>query len=298
MVKPTKAHKSYPLWIGGWSFTRCLGGGGHLRRSAVRSQAEHRLLPMQVPLRPGPPSALVRKHGCKTTVCPAVLTLFLRLVPRAQTRLMWPRCKRPPLSPSRAKPGRPCSLISFLVFTGACRSATAKESSTHSHNLTRLPVRFSPSPSTCSFATAPTAPAHQDNRLTLSSFVTPPHPSPSFINTLGFVNGVYPGLSASIFRQMTYSLTRFGVYDALKEQFSQGLAPGESLPPWKLAVAASIAGGLGGVAGNPADVVLVRMTGDGNRPPGQRLNYKHWSVARRVAGAGAHVCLPWAGMGG
>jgi len=92
----------------------------------------------------------------------------------------------------------------------------------------------------------------------------------------GFVNGVYPGLSASIFRQMTYSLTRFGVYDALKEKFSQGLAPGESLPPWKLAVAASIAGGLGGVAGNPADVVLVRMTGDGNRPPAQRLNYKHW----------------------
>lgn len=75
---------------------------------------------------------------------------------------------------------------------------------------------------------------------------------------------------------MTYSLTRFGVYDALKEQFSHGLAPGESLPPWKLAIAASIAGGLGGVAGNPADVVLVRMTGDGNRLPAQRLNYKHW----------------------
>jgi hypothetical protein len=99
----------------------------------------------------------------------------------------------------------------------------------------------------------------------------------------GFVNGVYPGLSASIFRQMTYSLTRFGVYDALKEQFAKTQPAGESLPPWKLAVAASIAGGLGGVAGNPADVVLVRMTGDGNRPPAQRLNYKHWSVALLVA---------------
>lgn len=120
------------------------------------------------------------------------------------------------------------------------------------------------------FSRPPTSPPAQDER---NSALTP-FPLPRS----GFVNGVYPGLSASIFRQMTYSLTRFGVYDALKEQFSKGLAPGETLPPWKLAIAASIAGGLGGVAGNPADVVLVRMTGDGNRAPADRLNYKHWCV--------------------
>lgn len=29
--------------------------------------------------------------------------------------------------------------------------------------------------------------------------------------------GLYPGLSASIFRQMTYSITRFGAYEAFKD---------------------------------------------------------------------------------
>lgn len=75
---------------------------------------------------------------------------------------------------------------------------------------------------------------------------------------------------------MTYSLTRFGVYDALKERLSTTLHPGEQLPAWKMALAASVAGGLGGVAGNPADVILVRMTGDANRPAAERLAYKHW----------------------
>lgn len=76
-------------------------------------------------------------------------------------------------------------------------------------------------------------------------------------------------------RQMTYSLTRFGVYDALKERMS---TPGEALPAWKMALAASIAGGLGGIAGNPADVVLVRMTSDANRPVTEQLKYRNWWV--------------------
>lgn len=35
------------------------------------------------------------------------------------------------------------------------------------------------------------------------------------------VRGLYTGLSASIFRQMTYSITRLGAYDALKARLSQ-----------------------------------------------------------------------------
>ncbi|ORY55553.1 mitochondrial carrier domain-containing protein [Leucosporidium creatinivorum] len=88
----------------------------------------------------------------------------------------------------------------------------------------------------------------------------------------GFRRGAYAGLSASILRQMTYSLTRFGVYDALKERMS---VPGQPLPAWKMAIAASIAGGLGGIAGNPADVVLVRMTSDANKPKAEQLKYKN-----------------------
>lgn len=72
---------------------------------------------------------------------------------------------------------------------------------------------------------------------------------------------------------MTYSLTRFGVYDALKTRLS---VTGEPLPAWKMALAASVAGGLGGVAGNPADVILVRMTSDANRKVAERFGYRNW----------------------
>lgn len=40
-------------------------------------------------------------------------------------------------------------------------------------------------------------------------------------------------------------------------------------------LAGGIAGGLGGIAGNPADVLLVRMTTDEVRPPKDRFNYKN-----------------------
>ena len=96
----------------------------------------------------------------------------------------------------------------------------------------------------------------------------------SRFTTSGLRRGAYAGLSASILRQMTYSLTRFGIYDELKKRLTK---PGEAtLPAWKMALAASVAGGIGGVAGNPADVVLVRMTADAAKPVEQRLGYKHW----------------------
>lgn len=98
----------------------------------------------------------------------------------------------------------------------------------------------------------------------------------------GFRKGAYAGLSASIMRQLTYSVTRFGVYDVLKSKFSTSLRPGESLPAWQMAAAASIAGGLGGVAGNPADIILVRMIAEGNRPVAERLGYTNWSASHSL----------------
>ncbi|GAA5932876.1 hypothetical protein JCM1841_004622 [Sporobolomyces salmonicolor] len=98
------------------------------------------------------------------------------------------------------------------------------------------------------------------------------HTLTSSVKADGLRRGAYAGLSASILRQMTYSLTRFGIYDELKKRFT---IPGEQLPAWKMAVAASIAGGIGGLAGNPADVVLVRMTADAAKPVEKRLGYKH-----------------------
>ncbi|GAA6031010.1 hypothetical protein JCM8097_003959 [Rhodosporidiobolus ruineniae] len=90
----------------------------------------------------------------------------------------------------------------------------------------------------------------------------------------GVLRGAYAGLSASILRQMTYSVTRFGVYDEIKNRLAARSANGK-VRAVEMALAASVAGAAGGLAGNPADVVLVRMTADAGRPVEKRLGYKH-----------------------
>nr|VWP01084.1 STE12a [Ganoderma boninense] len=82
---------------------------------------------------------------------------------------------------------------------------------------------------------------------------------------------LYTGLSASILRQMSYSLVRLGAYEKMKVHLSRdGPAPTSHL-----FIAAMVAGGLGGIAGNPADILLVRMTSDSVRPVDQRYNYSN-----------------------
>lgn len=64
----------------------------------------------------------------------------------------------------------------------------------------------------------------------------------------GVFRGLFTGISASIMRQMSYSLVRLGSYEAIKQKLSRkGRAS-----TVKLLSAAALAGGLGGVAGNPA----------------------------------------------
>jgi len=94
------------------------------------------------------------------------------------------------------------------------------------------------------------------------------------VKTDGIVKGAYAGLSASLLRQMTYSLVRFSVYDSVKNHFEK-TGGGGPVPVYKLAIAGSIAGAAGGLAGNPADIVLVRMISDVNRAPAEQLKYKH-----------------------
>lgn len=83
------------------------------------------------------------------------------------------------------------------------------------------------------------------------------------------ISGLYRGLSASLLRQITYSTARFGVYEELKA--AQKSAP--SMPT--LIAMASVSGLIGGVAGNPADVLNVRMQHDASLPVEQRRNYKN-----------------------
>ncbi|TCD66768.1 Mitochondrial dicarboxylate transporter [Steccherinum ochraceum] len=85
------------------------------------------------------------------------------------------------------------------------------------------------------------------------------------------IRSLYTGLSASIMRQMTYSLVRLGSYESIKASLTQN-GPASS---GKLLLAAMLAGALGGIAGNPADILLVRMTSDITRPPEKQYKYSN-----------------------
>ncbi|OBZ79767.1 Mitochondrial dicarboxylate transporter [Grifola frondosa] len=92
------------------------------------------------------------------------------------------------------------------------------------------------------------------------------------ISESGF-RSLYTGLSASLLRQMTYSLVRLGSYDQIKTILSKNGPP----PTAELLAAAMVAGGLGGVAGNPAGELSLSMlmTSDFVRPPEQRYHYSN-----------------------
>ncbi|KAG8762504.1 Mitochondrial dicarboxylate transporter [Serendipita sp. 397] len=90
------------------------------------------------------------------------------------------------------------------------------------------------------------------------------------VNNAG-VRGLFDGISGTLMRQMSYSLCRFWAYDESKKLVVKGSNP----PAWQLALAGSMAGGIAGVVGNPAEIIMVRMQGDFAKAPEKRLNYKH-----------------------
>jgi dicarboxylate transporter 10 len=73
------------------------------------------------------------------------------------------------------------------------------------------------------------------------------------------VFALYNGLSASLLRQLTYSTTRFGIYEVAKQAVA---VPGENVPFYQRVVLASLAGAAGGLVGTPADMINVRMQND------------------------------------
>ncbi|KAF5678578.1 mitochondrial dicarboxylate transporter [Fusarium denticulatum] len=86
--------------------------------------------------------------------------------------------------------------------------------------------------------------------------------------------GLYAGLSAALLRQFTYSTIRFGVYEDLKSRFSRDTGNSPHSTAMLISLSA-LSGFMGGVAGNPADIVNVRMQSDMSRPVTERRNYKH-----------------------
>jgi solute carrier family 25 (mitochondrial dicarboxylate transporter), member 10 len=71
------------------------------------------------------------------------------------------------------------------------------------------------------------------------------------ISQSGF-KSLYAGLTASLMRQMSYSMVRLGAYEKIKLHLSRE----GSLTNMNLLLAAVIAGGLGGVVGNPAGMTM------------------------------------------
>ncbi|XP_050509658.1 mitochondrial dicarboxylate carrier-like [Diabrotica virgifera virgifera] len=79
---------------------------------------------------------------------------------------------------------------------------------------------------------------------------------------------LYNGLSAAVCRQLTYSTTRFALYDMSKLHFDMDHFATKVL-------VATVGGAVGGWTGVPSDVVNVRMQNDIKLPPEKRRNYKH-----------------------
>lgn len=90
--------------------------------------------------------------------------------------------------------------------------------------------------------------------------------------------GLYAGLSAALLRQLTYSTARFAIYEDLKTRFAPIPTPENPKPRQSLlnlVLMSSTAGFLGGIAGNPGDVLNVRMQSDASKPLDAQRNYKH-----------------------
>lgn len=84
---------------------------------------------------------------------------------------------------------------------------------------------------------------------------------------------IYSGLTASLLRQATYSTARFGIYEFLKESY---VAKYKHTPATHILLPMSmLAGALGGLVGNPSDVVNIRMQNDSSLPIDQRRNYRN-----------------------
>lgn len=73
----------------------------------------------------------------------------------------------------------------------------------------------------------------------------------------------YNGISASILRQYTYTLTRFGVYTV-----GSSIIDTKSMS--KKVMLAALGGAIGGFVGSPADLINVRLQNDVKLPKEQR----------------------------
>jgi len=77
------------------------------------------------------------------------------------------------------------------------------------------------------------------------------------------VLALYNGISASMLRQYTYTLSRFGIYTV-------GSGMMDTSTMGRKTLLAAIAGGIGGYVGAPADLINVRLQNDVKLPQEKR----------------------------
>lgn len=91
----------------------------------------------------------------------------------------------------------------------------------------------------------------------------------------GKVMDLYTGLSAGLLRQAVYTTARIGFFDTFMKTLSKRAeANSKKIGFAERAGAGLAAGGLAAMAGNPADLALIRMQSDGLKPAAERKNYK------------------------
>ena len=93
----------------------------------------------------------------------------------------------------------------------------------------------------------------------------------------GGVKSLYSGLTASMGRQMTYSLTRFAAYDLMKSAVT---GDKRNLYTYEKVLVAFAGGCMGGIIGTPCDLVNVRMQNDSKLPLDQRRNYAKFLIQK------------------
>jgi len=84
------------------------------------------------------------------------------------------------------------------------------------------------------------------------------------------IGAFYTGLSAGLTRQVVYTGARLGLFDKFTGAVK---TPGKSLSFVENAGCALSAGGLAALAGNPADLALIRMQADSMKPAAERAGY-------------------------
>uniref|UniRef100_A0AAZ3RFY8 Mitochondrial dicarboxylate carrier n=1 Tax=Oncorhynchus tshawytscha TaxID=74940 RepID=A0AAZ3RFY8_ONCTS len=99
---------------------------------------------------------------------------------------------------------------------------------------------------------------------------------------------LYNGLSASLCRQMSYSLTRFAIYETVRDMLSSSNQG--PMPFYQKVLLGAFGGFTGGFIGTPADMVNVRMQNDVKLPPELRRK-KLFSGATMASSRGALVTV-------